>query len=1020
MTSRPALGIACLALLLTAHARAADPSPEGIEFFEKKVRPLLVERCQECHGPTKQRGGLRLDSRAAVLKGGDNGPALVPGDPGGSRMIRAVGYADVGLKMPPKTRLSDEQVADLTAWVKMGAPWPDTGPRVTTTGGAFPMAERLRHWCWQPIRATAPPSVRDAGWVRNPIDAFLLARLEATGLSPAPPADRRTLLRRVTFDLTGLPPTPEEIEAFLADDSPDAYEKVVDRLLASPAYGERWARHWMDLVRYAETLGHEFDFEIADAYQYRDYLVRAFNADLPYDQLVREHVAGDLLERPRRNADEGFDESILGTGFWFFGEAKHSPVDVRGDQADRVDNQIDVFAKTFLGLTLSCARCHDHKFDALTTKDYYALAGYLQSSRYQRAYIDDPEPRRNAARQIRQWQDEARKLAVTAVAKRAAERTADLAEHLLRGGSRQELRERLKKVAVHPPEDAPDGFVKFEDFSAPDYRGWYPAGEAFGDGPARATTLLQPNAATPIKEVLGPGVAHSGLTGGKFQGVLRSKTFTIEKNKILYRVAGFGGQVNLIIDGFQLIRDPIYGGLTFTVNHGDAFQWRVQDVSMWKGHRAYVEVIDDGPSYVAVDAILFGDGGPPADVPNALLMKPLDDPSLATDEALRKHFEGLFAEVIGQWRDGKLAEAKDAADRVALLNWLLPLVQGGEPTADLNAVTELTGRCQKLEAEVKLSRRAPAMADGSAVDERVHIRGSHKNLGDVVVRRLPEAVGGEPENCDGSGRLSLARRLTDPTNPLVARVMVNRVWMHHFGEGIVRSVDNFGALGQPPTHPELLDWLAAEFVRGDWSLKRLHRLMVTSSAYRMASRGDLATDEKDPKNELLHRMLIRRLEAEAVRDAMLAVHAGPRPAERLGATGRRRPAEPVRQRPPQLPDADVRGVRLPDAVHDHRQAERQQRAGPGADADEQPVRAAAGPAVGEARAGRARQDRVGPRAADVRNRVRPPADRRRTGGRPGVFAGAVEAVRQGRRPAGLGRPGSCTDERQGVHLRQLR
>ena len=269
-----------------------------MEYFEKKIRPLLVNHCQECHGPKKQRGGLRLDSRTAVLKGGDTGTAIVPGQPAQSRLIKAVGYADVNLRMPPKTRLSAEQVADLTAWVKMGAAWPDEAAvQPAGTGEAFPMKERLKHWAWQPVKPVAPPAVRNAAWVRTPIDAFLLAKLEAAGIPPAPPADRRTLLRRVTFDLTGLPPTPEEIDSFLADESPAAYEKVVERLLASPAYGERWGRHWLDLVRFAETLGHEFDFDIADAYQYRDYIVRAFNADLPYDQLVmrtrRRRLAGE-------------------------------------------------------------------------------------------------------------------------------------------------------------------------------------------------------------------------------------------------------------------------------------------------------------------------------------------------------------------------------------------------------------------------------------------------------------------------------------------------------------------------------------------------------------------------------------------------------------------------------------------------------------------------------------------------------------------------------------------------------
>ncbi len=371
-------------------AVATGPTLEGSEFFEKKIRPLLVSQCYECHSAgKKKRGGLLLDSRITALKGGDTGPALVPSKPDDSLLIKAISYLD-DLKMPPRKKLTDEQIADLTAWVKMGAPWPGGDAKVAADT-TFDLQKRKEHWAFQPITHPVAPQVKDTAWPRNDLDCFVLAKLEAKGLKPAAPADKRPLLRRVTFDLTGLPPTTAEIDAFLEDESPKAYEKVVERLLASSAYGERWARHWLDLVRFAETFGHEFDVDMAEAYRYRDYVIRAFNADLPYDRLVTEHLAGDLLSEPRRHPTEKFNESILGTGFWFLGEAKHSPVDLRVDGADRRNNQIDVFSKTFLGLTVSCARCHDHKFDAILTRDYYGLASYLQSSRYQRAFIDDPE-----------------------------------------------------------------------------------------------------------------------------------------------------------------------------------------------------------------------------------------------------------------------------------------------------------------------------------------------------------------------------------------------------------------------------------------------------------------------------------------------------------------------------------------------------------------------------------------------------------------------------------------------------
>ncbi len=437
MTRPMARGIGCLlsawaALAGAAAASAADSVADGVEFFEAKVRPVLVARCYECHsaGAKKVRGGLRLDSRAKLLAGGDRGPAVVPGDPDKSLLLEALGYKNPDLQMPKDGKLPDAVIADLAAWVRMGAPWgTDAGGAAVADRPAFDLQQRKRdHWAWRPVHATEPPAVKDAAWLRDPVDRFILAKLEEKNLTPAPPADKRTLLRRVTFDLTGLPPTPEEIDAFRADQSPDAYEKVVDRLLASPRYGERWARHWLDLVRYAETRGHEFDYPIPDAYQYRDYVIRALNADVPYDQFVTEHVAGDLLEKPRLNPAEAFDESILGTGFWFLGEEVHSPVDVSQDQADRFDNRIDVFGKTFLGLTIACARCHDHKFDAISQKDYYSLFGLLESCNYRVVRFDSLEQNRAVARELAAARERSRPALARAAAdalRPAADRMAD-------------------------------------------------------------------------------------------------------------------------------------------------------------------------------------------------------------------------------------------------------------------------------------------------------------------------------------------------------------------------------------------------------------------------------------------------------------------------------------------------------------------------------------------------------------------------------------------------------------------
>jgi hypothetical protein len=788
------VAVACLGRL----AAADDQPAAGIDFFEKKIRPVLADNCFKCHSTAqKKKGGLLLDSRAAVLKGGDSGPAVVPGEPTKSLLVKAIRSADPDVKMPRGGRLTEEQIADLVAWIEMGAPWPEDKDNKAVAVKKFDLHERSKHWSLQPVRRPALPPVQDPSWCRSQIDRFVLARLDAAGLKPAPPADKRTLLRRVTYDLTGLPPTPAEIDAFLSDDSLTAFAKVVDRLLASPHYGERWGRHWLDLVRFAETQGHEFDFELPEAFRYRDYVIRALNADVPYDQFVMEHIAGDLMPAPRRHPGENFNESIMGTGFWFLGEAKHSPVDVRADQADHLDNQIDVFSKTFQGMTVACARCHDHKFDAITTRDYYALCGYLESSRYQRAFIDDPEPTRQAVAKLKALQGDVTKLLGI---KEAA----------------------LPAMSVDSSKSTAEHTV-FADFRKDSYKDWFVSGEAFGDGPSRVGSVrINSDWREPVRTLVAPGIAHSGLVSTKLHGAMRSKTFVIDKSKIHYRVLGHLGRINLIIDGYQLIRDPIYGGLTLKIDHGDKLQWKTMNVSMWQGHRAYVEILDDGDAdaYIGLEQIVFSDAEPPA--------------------------------VSGQ---------------------------GGVPgpaakEADWPRFQEMVQQYRSLEAKLRPSRRAMAMQDGTPVNERVFIRGSHKNLGEAVPPRFFEVFTlFNPGRTDDAvpARLTLARKVAVASNPLTARVMVNRLWQHHFGEGIVRTPDDFGLLGQTPTHPELLDWLAAEFVEHGWSLKKMHRLMLLSSTYQMSSQSTAEADARDADNKLLHRMPLRRLEAECIRDAMLAV-----------------------------------------------------------------------------------------------------------------------------------------------------
>lgn len=784
---------------------------EGAEFFEKRIRPLLVERCLDCHGgPSgKVKGGLRLDSRAALLQGGDSGPAMIPGNPADSRLIEAVGYGNSDLQMPPKGRLADREIEDLTAWIQQGAPWPE---EARATGASeeegFNLDQRRRdHWAWQPIRPVPPPEVKFPSWVRQPPDAFILARLEAEGLSPTGPAKPEGLVRRVYFDLIGLPPSPNEVDAFASDPSAAAWEQLVDRLLASPRFGERWARHWLDLVRYSETLGHEFDYALPNAWRYRDYVIRALNADVPYDQFAREHLAGDLLDPPRRHPTEGFNESIIGTAFYWFGQRPHSPVDVKQHQAEVIDDQIDVLSKTFLGLTVACARCHDHKFDALSARDYYALYGILGSSRYAQRAIDPPAPDESQSRLRAALREALHPLANQASSSTDSVMPADLKSR--------------------------SDDVEFADFGSRGFEGWFTEGDAFGDQPAEAGEIIP--LSTNRVAILNRPAAHSARFSRKHQGILASPTFVIEKRYLHVLAAGRASRIRVPVENFTMIRDPIYGGLRRTLDH-DEFRWITIDAGMWRGRRAFLEWVDvptpdlaadspqDGASpdaYAAVSRVIFSDHAePPSSIPEASVARVIEvDPGSAAGGALAQFF--------------------------------------------------------RAEAASKEPDRVPAMMEGSGLDEVVFIRGNPRNPGEVVPRRFLEALSSDAAAFDGpeSGRLELARQIARADSPLFARVIVNRVWLHLFGRGLVSTPDDFGVLGQAPSHPELLDWLAHWFrTEGEWSIKRLIRLLATSNSYRLSSRPTEAlAEERDPSNRLWHRMPVRRLEGEAIRDAILAV-----------------------------------------------------------------------------------------------------------------------------------------------------
>jgi hypothetical protein len=930
----------------TLPLRAADAD----EFFESKVRPVLVQHCYRCHSgqAKKLRGGLRLDSREAMLIGGDTGPALTPGQPDKSRFIEAVTYRNVELQMPPRGKLPDGVIADLTTWVKMGAPWPkqSASAETSSTKSTFDLNERKRaHWAWQPIRPQDLPRVRDRNWPRDPLDHFILAKLEDRGLSPAPPADKRTLLRRLYFDLIGLPPTPEETEAFLRDASPDAVEKVVERLLGSPHFGERWGRHWLDLVRYAETRGHEFDYTIPNAYQYRDYVIRALNADLPYNQFVLEHLAGDLLPKPRLNPQQGFNESILATGFWFFGEEVHSPVDIRQDQADRFDNKVDVLSKTFLGLTVACARCHDHKFDAISTKDYYALFGFLQSSHYRLARFDSMEHNRRVAAELWELRQNSRTKIQKALAEALRPGVERVADYLL--AARQatlahaNASSRLSEIANMHRLDVPilgqwithlataaqaendplhmwaqaDGVAAAKvrrdsqeskqvksgvqiilDYAHCKPTDWRTDGFAFGPGPVRPGDLhIEGDAAKPVLrfceyaaaekdavwDVLktapdaqnDPGALGSVVRAGR---TLYTPTFPLTTGKIFYLVKG-SGFVYAAVGSHITIAGPLHGQLVRTVNTGENFQWIAHDLSAYPGQRVHLEFTPTGSAPFAVAQIVQGKEPPALErgkqTRNVKAGLPADADA---PEVLARSYQRLFLDTLDALAADRLINSPDAAEHARLLNWMIAHAAlfgcispaSNEARAFLLEQSKVTARIQKE------SRLCVALIDGSGEDEYVFIRGSHKARGPTVPRRFLEALSGPAPlvTGHGSGRLQLAQQMVDPVlNPFLPRVLVNRVWHHLFGRGIVASTDNFGVLGERPTHPELLDYLANRFIKEGWSLKKLLRALVLSSTYRMASQTNDAADRVDPGNLFLHRMRRRRLEGEAIRDAMLRI-----------------------------------------------------------------------------------------------------------------------------------------------------
>jgi len=767
------IGFAAVALLATGALGAQ--SAAQIEIFEKNARPLFVDTCQGCHSQKLKSGGLDLSSVEGIKEAAAGGFFGSAAEPEKSLLLQALGY-EGRVKMPPQGKLPPEKVAAIREWLAAGAPIPaaTSASTIETSTSVRPVAIRgiiteadKNFWAFKAIGHSAPPSVGRKDWSSNAIDRFILANLEKSGLQPAPPANKNTLLRRATFDLTGLPPTEKEINDFLADRSPNAFEKVVDRLLASPRYGERWGRQWLDVMRYADSTGSDEDHRYPHAWRYRDYVVQAFNADMPYSQFVREQLAGDILAADAKSG-AGY-RGIVATGFLALGKKALAQKDLPLKRYDVVDDQIDVTAKAFLGLTVTCARCHDHKFDPIATKDYYSMAAMFASTlSYAQGETGDPiqtplAPDGEFEAFRKQWSDfldVEKKIDKIIDFDKDAKQDRDKQEALIAASMLAAYRvyakgEPLAQVAADSKLDAPhlERWVKYLTLkSAPELAKWRTATDA-----------------------------NRKQIAATYQEDFRRSAYQYD-----------------------------------------------QDLSWWKqARRAF-------PSAGKV-------AGP--------------RPEVNKDQ--NPFFHATFV------ADGPIHRSRD--EQIATLK----AEQAIEVRALLAKSVELERTVPKSEVPM-----ACAVKEGDTMDQKVFLRGDYHNLGDPVSRTVPAILRlSAPEEpvITKSGRLEFADWIVDPRNPLPARVMANRIWQGHFGDGIVRTPDNFGKLGDRPSNPELLDYLARQFMENGWSVKKMHRLIMLSQTYQMSAEYDAVKKEKDPDDRLISRFPRQRLSIEEIRDAFLAI-----------------------------------------------------------------------------------------------------------------------------------------------------
>jgi cytochrome c553 len=1015
------------------------------EFFEKKIRPVLVKHCYECHSADAKKlgGGLLLDHREGLRKGGDTGTAVVVGKPGESLLIKAIRYDDDSLKMPPKGKLPADVVADFETWIKNGATDPRDKPTRNSAevSWAETMRERADWWSLKPVQKPIVPPTKSA-WSEHPVDRFILVKLEEQGLTPAASADPRTLARRLSLVLTGLPPSPEQVAQLLSETpgvarsesskgaasgtsvsttpfndsgraTQSAVERFVDAQLDSPHFGERWARHWMDVVRFTETHGNEWNYEVHHAWRYRDYLIRAFNADVPFDQFIREHIAGDLLPvgwvessrptnrdrqssaggsrgfdppyRARINAVEHFNESIIATGFYRFGEVNHDDcISLTSLGYDIADNQIDTLTKAFQATTVACARCHNHKLDAVSMEDYYALLGVLRSSRMVSHSIDAPNANAVSKQRLRELKDELRKELVSAWLSEAKQVTRFMlaasakqakrpdAEELAKGLDPQRLEKWTATLAAEKqPFDDPfepwrklasvdatmmssawkqlaeqfakedcertefnqSQFVTFGDFRPVATRGsrvdsatgeppvattenWQLGGQSMHD-PASISGdfVVQPDGDSIVRAILPAGRFTYALSD-KLNGTLRSPVLPLGKKHISFQVIGQrSSAVRLVSNNCQLnyknyraLISPDWHWITFSPpDDRDQLRTYAELMTMFDNpkfpdqlsalggdkdnYRLPWEKAAENPrSYFGITRVVLHDVGEPpkpevthlrrlfeADVTRSVSegersTAPADSSDLKSPPSLTLRVTRAYAAAIEAALQAWAAN-KATDDDVRWLDALRQRELLGNKVAQSPRLHELVQQYRDIEAKLTLPRVIAGISDGGpGYRQPVFVRGDCTKPGEDVPRRFLEVLSKKDDvfQSPGSGRLELAERIASKDNPLTARVIVNRVWHHLFGTGLVRTVDDFGHVGELPSHPELLDHLATQFVEEGWSIKKLIRSLLLTRTFQMSNVATTRSREVDPQNRLLSYYPARRLEAEAVRDSILA------------------------------------------------------------------------------------------------------------------------------------------------------